>query len=502
LPELSRTRPWWSHPFYLTLLAIGMAVPLIAPPIAPLADLPGHMGRYAIQLGISPFLNHYYRTDWAWIGNLGVDLLLLPLGHLIGVEAGTKLVVLLIPPLTAAGFLWVAREAHGRVPPTAAFALPLILGYPFQFGFLNHALSIALAFLAFGLWLRMGPGRRRILCFVPIALVIWTAHAFGWAVLCLCCFAAEWVRARDAGRSIVWAVPVAAMECLCLAAPILPMLLWRSGASAGATTGFFDWQAKFGAMQSVLRDRWTKFDGDAAMLLVGLLGLGVLGVLRFERRLFAAAALLAVAFALLPRTLIGSDYADMRLAPTLLATGLLALTPRANAPRWAGAAIAVAALAFYGVRIAAATASMLLHSATYDRQLEAIPHIPLGARIYTLVATPCPRGWDVSRLDHLGSLAIVRRQAFVNDQWVAAGAQLVTVRLPIAAAFASNGAQQTRLPGCDRPEPLLADRLRSFPRAAFDHVWLIDVPAAFRPRDAGLVPIWQNEVGALYRIRR
>ena len=45
---------------------------------------------------------------------------------------------------------------HGRIPPTAFFALPFIYGYPFLFGFVNFALSVALAFLAFGLWLRLG----------------------------------------------------------------------------------------------------------------------------------------------------------------------------------------------------------------------------------------------------------------------------------------------------------------------------------------------------------
>jgi hypothetical protein len=52
--------------------------------------------------------------------------------------------------------LWVAREVHNRLPPTVAFALPLAFGHPFMFGFVNFALSMAFAFLAFGLWLRLG----------------------------------------------------------------------------------------------------------------------------------------------------------------------------------------------------------------------------------------------------------------------------------------------------------------------------------------------------------
>ena len=90
------------------------------------------------------------------IGNLGVDLLMMALAPLIGLEPAVKLIVLAIPPLTVAGFLWVAREVHGRVPPTAYFAIPFAYGHPFMFGFVNFALSMAFAFLAFGLWLRLG----------------------------------------------------------------------------------------------------------------------------------------------------------------------------------------------------------------------------------------------------------------------------------------------------------------------------------------------------------
>ena len=103
------------------------AVPLVYPPIPPLVDLFGHMGRYRVQLDIgrSPWLHLYYGFHWAAIGNLGVDLLVMPLGRLIGLEPAVKLIVMAIPPLTVFGFLWVAREVHGRVPPTALFALPL-----------------------------------------------------------------------------------------------------------------------------------------------------------------------------------------------------------------------------------------------------------------------------------------------------------------------------------------------------------------------------------------
>ena len=78
---------------------------MLWPDIAPLVDLPGHMGRYRVQLdlGQSPALQQFYDYDWALIGNLGVDLLVELLAPLMGLEPAVRLIVLMIPPLTAAG---------------------------------------------------------------------------------------------------------------------------------------------------------------------------------------------------------------------------------------------------------------------------------------------------------------------------------------------------------------------------------------------------------------
>ena len=67
-----------------------------------MVDLPGHIGRYRVQLDIagSPVLQHYYAFRWQLIGNLGVDLIVQLLGPLIGIELAVKLTVMAIPPLT------------------------------------------------------------------------------------------------------------------------------------------------------------------------------------------------------------------------------------------------------------------------------------------------------------------------------------------------------------------------------------------------------------------
>src|SRR5437868_7722706 len=173
----SGPRLWWERRLFVVLLMALATIPLVYPPDPPLVDILGHMGRYRVQLDLtsSPALQQFFQFKWAAIGNLGVDLLIEPLGRLLGLEPAVKLIILSIPTLTVAGFLWVAREVHHRLPPTAIFALPFAYSFPFLFGFANFTLAMALAMLAFALWLRLGERghlRLRGVLFVPISIIV------------------------------------------------------------------------------------------------------------------------------------------------------------------------------------------------------------------------------------------------------------------------------------------------------------------------------------------
>src|SRR3954467_1672400 len=101
------TRPWGETRLCIALVVAATMLPLLYPPIPPLVDLFGHMGRYRVELDLhqSVWLQRYFNYHWAAIGNLGVDLLVLLLAPIVGLEPAVKLIVLAIPPLTAVGFL-------------------------------------------------------------------------------------------------------------------------------------------------------------------------------------------------------------------------------------------------------------------------------------------------------------------------------------------------------------------------------------------------------------
>jgi hypothetical protein len=509
---------WWQTRMFVVAMVVATMIPLVWPTVPPLVDLPGHMGRYRVQLdGASyPWLADWYDFRWAMIGNLGVDLLIEPLAPILGLELAVKLIVMAIPVLTVSGLLWIAREVHGRIPATALFALPLAYGYPFQFGFVNFALSMALALNLFALWLRMGRlGRHRMraILFVPLSCALWICHTFGWGVLGILAFSAEMIRQHDlrkdgpdvkgGGGHWLESWIRAGISCLPLALPFAMMVLWRSGDHVtGKTMDWFNWRAKVGWIIMVLRDRWMAFDLASVTVLFVILLKGVRDDrVEYSRNLLLSALFLTAIYILLPRIVFGSAYADMRLAPFALAIALIALRPKRGLSFRGASTLAALGLLFFGVRLAGTTVSFWQYGKEYDRTLAALDHVPVGGRLLTMVGRTCRDIWPSTRLEHAAGLALERRIAYANDQWSMAGGQLLTVRYTPAGHFAHDPSQLVTDRRCRgewwRPLRL---SLAYLPRQAFDYVWLINTAPVEPAFLTGLTPIWRSRGDVLYRI--
>ncbi len=507
---------WWQTRWFVALATFMAIVPLLWPDIPPLVDLPGHMGRYRVQLDYAqyPHLHDWYNFSWSLMGNLGVDLLVIPMSKVFGLELAVKLIVITIPAMTVAGLLMIAREVHGRIPATALFALPLAYAFPFHFGFVNFALSMGMALLAFGWWLRLarlGKFHFRSLVFLPISVLIWITHTFGWGVLGVLAFSAELVRHHDAHRgqgfAREWLLPwfKAGIQCLVLAPPALLMLMWRSGGHVtGQTADWFNWRAKMLWIVQVFRDRWQLFDIASVGVLFLLLFKAIRDPnLQYSRNLSLSFLFLAAVYVLLPRIVFGSAYADMRLVPFLMAIGIIAIRPKPGMSMRGAAVVAAIGMAFFTARIAATTWSFFLYDKSYDRELKALEHLPEGARLVSFVGETCYNEWKMTRLQHVPALALERKLAYTNDQWSMPGAQLLTVRYADAQRFAHDPSQIVTDIQCPREwwRPV-AWALTRFPRDAFDYVWMIRPPQFDQRFLQGLVPLYidDHSHSGLYRV--
>lgn len=494
------------------LLLIGMGVvallPFMVVQLPSMTDLPGHIGRYHVmmELAHSELLQRYYAFDWHLVGNLGVDLLVRALAPLLGVEAAARFVVAGIPLLSLLGIAAVSRALHGRIEPAAAVAGCFVFSNPFLFGFVNFCLAAALALLAFAAWVRMRERRAAlsILAFTPAIFLIWLAHAMGWGLLGLMVAGYEAERLWRLRAEPLWPrLRDLLIRGLPFLLPLALTLVW-SGGQAGPLFSYGDGllKRKLLNLVVVLRGTTPLLDIGIPLLLAAALGLLLWQrQVRIDARAAAAGLMILAASLLMPTTLFGSWGADERIVP--YAAILLALAFRWTGSVRAATCLVVVAASLFCLRTAAIATDWHRLDQAYASHLSALDLVPPGARIHAVVLQDgCHGRWRATAYAHLPSMAIVRRDALVNTQWLLPGAALLRVSYPLPETMRNDPSQF--VDGYDRdgrtPAPLLT-RVAELPRDRLDFLWVLETHGE-APVLRGLPPpVFTDDNSALYPLR-
>jgi hypothetical protein len=488
------------------LLCLAAITPLLVVDFPPLVDLPGHLGRYAVQTDLAnrPELQPYFSYEWRLVGNLGADLLVEGLHAMLGLETAVRLIVIVTQLLAAAGILLVSRELHGRITPFAIAGLPLIYGLPFNYGFLNFSLSMALGMLAFAMWLRLrrtngGSASRTWL--VIAGMAVWVCHAYGWAFMGLLCGSAVMAEAMAGKMRPVAAVRYILAECWPLLLPLGPIVAWRAdsgGMNLLASSSMF----KLQGLVSPFRTKWVLLDVPSFFLVVALIYWSVRNkAVRLDMRVGIAALLCFACFVILPRQVFGSAAADVRLMPYVLMAALLAIPSQALG-RKPLRFFTLMALAFFTGRMLTTAVAYAQYEESINDVLPALKAMPRGSRIAFFSVAPCEPSWALPVLDHVAGFAHARRSVFVNNQWRVPGASPLTIHYDAAGTFAHDPSHLVLADGCDRHfYPFLSEVFARVPYEAFTHVWIVGtLPDAFEmPKRLERIP--HAGTSALYAVR-
>ncbi|WP_379922482.1 hypothetical protein [Erythrobacter sp. R86502] len=463
----------------ILLICLAAIIPLLMVNFPPLVDLYGHLGRYAVQTDLAnrPELQPFYSYRWQLIGNLGADLLVQLLHGVLGLEGAVRFTVILTQLLGALGLLLIAREVHGRITPFAVAAIPLLYGYPFNYGFINYALSMALAMLAFVVWLRLRRTNRMTGALIWLGASgagIWICHTYGWAFFGLLCGSAMLAQVILARMRPAAAVARIIGACWPLLLPIIPMAIWRAEATGAALSGW-SFVFKLYWLISPLRTQWEHLDIGSVFVIVAALVLMRVLVRWFvwDLKMSLAAIVCFAAYAILPSVVFGSAFADMRLLPYAFALALLAVRMQALGPK-ANAFVSTVAIGFFAARMVITGTAYVVQDREIQAELAALDKIPQGARVAFFVVKPCWAAWESPVLDHIGGAAIARRNAFVNDQWQQPGVNPMTVHYPAAGRFDRDPSHLTQREDCSHQmRPKLSESIWSLPLDAFTHVWIV-----------------------------
>ena len=397
-------------------LALLAVLPFLVASQPMMSDYPAHLARFHIMLdgGQSPFLARYYTFKWQWSGNLGVDLLIAPLAHVIGLEPAGRLIAAIIAPLTGLGILTVTSALRRPVGPGALLAMAAIWSPAMVLGFLNFTLSLALALFALALWIGLEAKRWRAALFVPIGLIVWLCHQSGWGVLGVMVFGYEWHRSRS------WRAFLAPWP---LFAPIIPTLLLAQDAAGSLNFGKSLLSYKLGIWGRALRDHHQLLDVGTVALLAAVILMAALRR-KIDGRLGWAALMLAVLAVIMPRHLGGGDYADYRLTAVALMLGCMAVDWQ-RPPRWI---LWLAAVPFL-LRIGVTATAWHRESRQLDAMLQTLDQMPQGTVLAQAVLYELS-GWKYGAFEHAAGYAVVRRDALVNIHFAVKGVHMLEVRGP------------------------------------------------------------------------
>jgi hypothetical protein len=457
---------------WICLLMALAALPMLAVSVPEASDYPNHLARMHVfsQIGSGSPLDRYFKVNWRWIGNLGVDLPVVLLAPWIGVETAVRLVAALIAPLTVVGILMLSRATHGRITGSAMIALPFVFAQPYLFGFINYCLSVALALILAALWIATPrPTPLRLIGFAVGALIVWTAHLMGWAILLLIVAGSELSQVRSARDLLVRAVRAAP-----LITPVIPLFLWRS---SGGGVPF--WQdpdiltSKFMNFVTVLKGLWLPFDLGMTIIIGLVAGFALLSASgrRVEPRLATGAGLLVVTALLLPTKIFESWAADLRLTSVAVMVAIMAIGP-AVSPRRERLLLAIGASLFI-LRAAWTTVQWRQGDRVLSARLNLLNAVPIGSRLgFLSVDTSGRVPWTLTPDRKLGGYAVTRRNAFTNSLFQTAGSDVMSFRSATDRARWFDGSQDiTDL-------PMLNMRIAQMQADGFGAIWVAGLRVA------------------------
>ena len=409
-------------------IAVLALVPILVTRYFPINDYPFHLARMVILAQLdNPVLARFYELGSFLLPNVGMDAVVVPLSAILGPEEATRTFVgltLLVMLLGAMALHWAA---HRRLSVWPLLALVVLHNGIFRFGFFNYLFGLGLALGAAALWLAMRQGIARSATAFVACIVLIFCHMEAFGVYALIVGGVElqkaiagWMRTRS------W-TPV--LDLLQSAVPfVLTLALFvLLSPTAGVIGNGLAYDPGLG----------TKPVGALYALSSGVLWLDVLtaasvagvsawllltGRLVISWPLATACFFVVLALFALPSSVMGSLYADTRLAPAIALLGIVSLDIRAGAPKFVSWTVVAVALVLACFRMAILSSIWLRYDAQIAPIVNALDQIDPGATLFAATSEPYPRliadspervaAWNPP-LKHVASYAVLHHPVFV-----------------------------------------------------------------------------------------
>lgn len=418
--------------FAQTLLVAALIIlPLLYTQIPPLEDYPNHLARMFILANHNPqeFLSSFYNIVWAPIPNLIMDLVVPPLVPLFGVYAAGRIFIGATLLLMLLGPMFVHRAIYHNWS-----AWPLVGGLFVYNGFLfvglmNYLFGVGIAVFGLAAWIALAD--RNIVVKIVVSLIfcsiLYVSHAAALAIYGLGIASFEAWRLWESQSIRVWPVIRSGISLL---TPFLPFvyIVLHSPTWGLVQQNVWESQGKLQAIETFLSVYSDYADIPFLVLIIAAIVTATRrGLVRFHRAGIIIAAMIAIAFIIMPRQAFGSWMADQRLIVGLffMALGFISVDLRKLETQNFFFALCLAAIAFRVVDISFNWASL---SQPILELRAALHSLTPGSRLFVAQADNISPGTIDDSLSHSPNLAVIERSALVSRLFTVEGKQIVHAR--------------------------------------------------------------------------
>jgi hypothetical protein len=308
----------------IVVLAVLAVVPIFSTRYLPLHDYPFHLARMVILTHLdNPIFARFYAPSSFLLPNVAMDAFVLPLSRLLGAELAARAFVGLSLVTMLLGTIFLHWAAHRRVSIWPFLAIVILHGGIFRFGFFNYVFGLGLALAAAGLWMFLKPGIVRLgaATLSSIFLIFCHLEAFGVFAIIVGSIeidgALERCRQEGVWRTVCGLVYSASPFLACAA---LFVLFSPTAGEAGKEVVYATSRYKMVSGLFSLSSGIVWLDVFTVACVVATCAwLAVNRYLLISRPLLFASIAMTLCLFLVPTTVMGAWFADIRLGPAIAA---------------------------------------------------------------------------------------------------------------------------------------------------------------------------------------